>query len=103
MSDKSFAVTIKVKNTGTLDGTETVQVYFRRTADTEGPQKTLCGYQQVNLKTGEAQTVTITLPRKNLETWDAKSNTMRFVPGQYQLMIGSSSADANLLKINTKL
>jgi beta-glucosidase len=103
VSDKSVAVTIKVKNTGKLDGTETVQVYFRRTADTEGPQKTLCGYQQVNLKTGEAQTVTITLPRKNLETWDAKSNTMRFVPGQYQLMIGSSSADANLLKINTKL
>ena len=103
VSDKSVAVTIKVKNTGKLDGTETVQVYFRRTADTEGPQKTLCGYQQVNLKTGEAQTVTITLPRKNLETWDAKSNTMRFVPGQYQLMIGSSSAEANLLKINTKL
>ena len=36
-------------------------------------------------------------------SWDAKSNTMHFIPGQYQLMIGSSSADANLLKINTKL
>ena len=103
VNDKSVTVTTKVKNTGKLDGTETVQIYFRRTADTEGPQKTLCGYQQVNLKAGETRTVTITLPRKNLESWDAKSNTMHFIPGQYQLMIGSSSADTNLLKINTKL
>ena len=103
VNDKSVTVTTKVKNTGKLDGTETVQIYFRRTADTEGPQKTLCGYQQVNLKAGKTRTVTITLPRKNLESWDAKSNTMHFIPGQYQLMIGSSSADTNLLKINTKL
>lgn len=103
VNDKSVTVTTKVKNTGKLDGTETVQIYFRRTADTEGPQKTLCGYQQVNLKAGETRTVTITLPRKDLESWDAKSNTMHFIPGQYQLMIGSSSADTNLLKINTKL
>lgn len=103
VNDKSVTVTTKVKNTGKLDGTETVQIYFRRTVDTEGPQKTLCGYQQVNLKAGETRTVTITLPRKNLESWDAKSNTMHFIPGQYQLMIGSSSADTNLLKINTKL
>lgn len=99
----AIVVTAKVRNTGKRDGIETVQLYFRRTADTEGPQKTLCGYQQVGLKAGEERTVTMTIPRKNLESWDAKSNTMHFIPGQYQLMIGSSSADANLLKINTKL
>ena len=99
----TIVVTTKVRNTGKCEGTETVQLYFRRTADIDGPQKTLCGYQQVNLKAGETRTVTITLPRKNLESWDAKSNTMHFIPGQYQLMIGSSSADTNLLKINTKL
>lgn len=99
----TIVVTTKVRNTGKCEGTETVQLYFRRTADTDGPQKSLCGYQQVCLKAGEERTVTIALPRKRLETWDAKSNTMRFVPGLYQLMIGSSSADTNLLKINTKL
>ena len=103
VSGNNVVVSVKVINTGKQDGIETVQLYFRRTADTDGPQKTLCGYQQVNLKVGEERMVTITLPRKNLETWDAKSNTMRFVPGQYQLMVGSSSDDAKLLKINTKL
>jgi beta-glucosidase len=99
----SVAVTFKIKNTGKTDGTETAQVYFRRTADTEGPLKTLCGYQQVNLKAGEERKVTITLPRKSLETWDAQTNTMRFVPGQYQFMVGASSADSSLQKINAKL
>ena len=103
VSGNNVVVSVKVRNTGKQDGIETIQLYFRRTADTDGPQKTLCGYQQVNLKVGEERMVTITLPRKNLETWDAKSNTMRFVPGQYQLMVGSSSDDAKLLKINTKL
>ena len=65
--------------------------------------KTLCGYQQVSLKAGQTRTVIITLPKKQLESWDAQTNTMRFVPGQYQLMVGSSSADSALLKINAKL
>ena len=99
----SVAVTFKIKNTGKTDGTETAQVYFRRTADTEGPLKTLCGYQQVNLKAGEERKVTITLPRKSLETWDAQTNTMRFMSGQYQFMVGASSADSSLQKINAKL
>jgi beta-glucosidase len=99
----AVALTFTMKNTGKVDGTETAQVYFRRTADKEGPLKTLCGYQQVSLKAGQTRTVTITLPKKQLESWDAQTNTMRFVPGQYQLMVGSSSADSALLKINAKL
>ena len=96
-------VSVKVKNTGKKDGTETVQYYFRRTADTAGPLKTLCGYQQVSLKAGEERIVTITLPRQRLETWDAQTNTMRFQPGLYQLMAGPSSADAALQKISIRL
>ena len=96
-------VSIKVKNTGKAEGTETVQYYFRRTADTAGPLKTLCGYQQVSLKAGEERIATIILPRQRLETWDAQTNTMRFQPGQYQLMAGPSSADASLQKISIRL
>ena len=99
----SVTVTVKVKNTGKMDGTETVQLYFRRTADQAGPLKTLCGYQQVYLKAGEERNVTMTIPRQRLETWDAQSNTMRFQSGQYQLMAGSSSADNTLQKTNIKL
>ena len=98
LNGKQVEVSVTVKNTGKTAGTETVQVYFRRTADKEGPLKTLCGYQQVSLQPGESRTVTISLPSKSLETWDAQSNTMRLQPGEYELAVGGSSADAALLK-----
>ena len=96
---KNQQVQVRVKNTGERDGIETVQVYIRRTADKEGPKKTLRAYKQVQLKAGEQQTVAISLPRQSFEGWDAATNTMRVVPGQYELMVGSSSADADLQRI----
>ena len=103
LGNNDVEVSVTVKNTGKKDGIETVQYYFRRTSDTEGPLKTLCGYQQVHLKAGERRTVTTVIPRQQLESWDNASNTIRFVPGQYQMMAGPSSADHSLLKINVKL
>lgn len=96
-------LTVTIKNTGKVDGTETAQIYFRRTADKEGPLKTLCAYQQITLKADESRNVSFNLPKKQLDSWDIQTNTMRFVPGQYQLMVGSSSADNALLNINVKL
>ncbi len=98
-SYKDGKVKLTVKNTGSMDGTEVVQVYIRNTADTEGPLKTLRAYQRVTLKAGESRTVSIDLPRDRFEGWDAKTNTMRVVPGRYELMAGSSSADKDLKKV----
>ncbi len=98
-SYKDGKVKLTVKNTGTMDGTEVVQVYIRNTADTEGPLKTLRAYQRVTLKASESRMVSIDLPRDRFEGWDAKTNTMRVVPGRYELMVGSSSADKDLKKV----
>ena len=92
-------VRVNVKNTGSVDGTEVVQVYIRNLADTAGPLKTLRGYQRVSLKAGESKTVDIDFPRDRFEGWDVKTNTMRVVPGRYELMAGASSADKDLKKI----
>ena len=93
-------VRVRVTNTGRRPGTETVQVYLRRKADTDGPLKSLRAYQQVELNAGESRTLTIDLPRRRFETWDTATNTMRVVPGVYELMVGSSSADRDLLRID---
>ncbi len=95
---KDVVISINVTNTGLREGLETVQVYWRNIADVKGPLKTLCAYQQVSLKAGEQKTVSMTLPRKSFEGWDEKSNTMRVVPGQYEVMVGTSSADRDLQK-----
>ena len=92
-------VRVNVKNTGLREGTEVVQVYLRNTADTEGPLKTLRGYERVRLLPGEQKTVEIDMPHDRFEVWDSQTNTMRVVPGQYELMVGSSSADKDLKKI----
>ena len=92
-------VRVSVKNTGTRQGLETVQVYLRNLNDPNGPLKSLRAYTQVSLDPGQAKTVTIDLPRERFEGWDVKTNTMRVVPGRYELMVGSSSADKDLKKI----
>ena len=96
---KNNKVRVTVKNTGEREGTEVVQVYVRNTADKEGPLKTLRAYNRVSLNPGEAKTIDIDLPRSRFEGWDVKTNTMRVVPGKYEVMVGNSSADKDLKRI----
>jgi len=100
---KNNKVQVSVKNTGAMAGLETVQVYIRNIADVEGPLKTLRAYQQVQLAPGEAKTIAIDLPRNSFEGWDTQTNTMRIVPGKYEIMVGNSSADKDLKKITINL
>ena len=100
---KNGKVTVKVKNTGKNYGTETVQLYIRRTADTEGPDKSLRGYARVDLKPGESKTVELPMPRENFKNWDEQSQTMAVVPGEYQIMVGNSSSDNDLKSIKVSL
>ena len=102
-SDGSVEVTAIVKNTGKREGTEIVQVYLRRPGDVGGPLKTLRGYARVNLQPGEQQTVTIDLPRERFEWWDAQSNTMRVLPGKYEVLVGTSSADKDLKALTVNI
>jgi len=95
---KNNKVQVRVRNTGDKEGLETVQVYIRNLNDANGPLKTLRAYQQVSLKPSEVKTVSIDLPRSSFEGWDVKTNTMRVVPGRYELMVGNSSADGDLKK-----
>ena len=96
---KNGKLQVKVSNTGSRHGLETIQVYIRRMADTEGPLKSLRAYRKVELAPGETKTIDIPLPRNSFEGWDASNNTMRVVPGKYEVMVGHSSADKDLQKI----
>ncbi len=99
----SGKITVKVSNTGKRDGVEIVQAYMRNTADTAGPLKSLRGFARVSLNAGETKTVKIDFPRKSFEGWDVETNTMRVVPGRYDIMVGTSSADKDLNKISVDI
>ena len=96
-------VRVAVTNTGDRDGDEVVQVYMRRPGDRQGPLKTLRAYQRVSVKAGETQYVEMEFPRERFENWDAQTNTMRVVPGNYELLVGTSSADSDLKRITVKI
>ena len=96
-------IKVRVKNTGKVAGTEVVQVYMRRPADADGPNKTQRGYARVTLAPGESRDVVIDFPKHLFENWDDKEQEMRVVPGEYDLMVGSSSADRDLKRIKVKI
>lgn len=96
----SGTVSVDIANTGKRDGTAVVQVYLRRPADVDGPQKTLRAFQRVDLAKGEHKTVAVALPRDRFEWWDTSTNTMRVLPGEYQVMTGLHSADPEM-KVET--
>lgn len=100
---KKGVLTVQVANIGSREGDEVVQVYIKRTADSAGPAKTLRAFKRVNVKAGEKQTVEIELPRDQFETWDEGSNTMRVMPGAYEIFVGNASDDAKMKKIKVRL
>lgn len=100
---KKGVVSVPVTNTGKREGKTVVEVYVKNTADTEGPLKSLRGFTKVSLKPGETQMVSIDLPRKAFEGWDASTNSTRVVPGTYQVYVGASSLDADLKTLQVKM
>ena len=102
-SYKNGKITVDVSNTGKLDGDEIVQVYLRHTKDNDGPIKSLRGFKRVSIKAGETKRVEIDMPKENFETWDASTNTMRVIGGEYDIMVGNSSIDADLKHIKIEL
>lgn len=102
-SYKNGKISVDVSNTGKLDGYEVVQVYLRHTKDNDGPIKSLRGFKRVSIKAGETKRVEIDMPKENFETWDASTNTMRVIGGEYDIMVGNSSIDADLKHIKIVL
>ena len=96
-------VTIPVTNTGSRDGSETMQLYIRNLQDANGPLKSLRAFQRVNVKAGQTETVTLQLTSKSFEFWDDETNTMRVKPGKYELLYGTSSQDGALQSVETIL
>ena len=89
-------LTVPVSNTGDRAGDEVVQVYLRKNNDIDGPVKTLRAFRRVHIPAGETTQIDFDLKEKDLEWWDEASNIMRVTPGDYEVLVGSNSADAAL-------
>ena len=97
--DGSVTVSVDVKNTGERAGSEVVQLYIRDlVSSVTRPVKELKGFEKVWLAPGESRTVTFTITPALLRFWNVG---MKYVvePGDFSIMIGTSSRDEDLKKL----
>jgi beta-glucosidase len=86
-------VSVRVKNTGSRDGDEVVQVYVNYpNSKVERPAKQLKGFKRTFIKAGEEKTIEITIAPDELAYWDVDKHKFVVEQGAVNLMIGSSSA-----------
>lgn len=84
-------INVTIKNTGVIDGTETVQAYVK--AKKEGaPNAQLKGIKKVFLKAGEEKTVSFYLPAQSFMLFD-ENGIAQYVAQGYEISIGGSQPD----------
>ena len=89
-------LTVPVTNTGSREGTETVQVYVKAFDYPEAPIKSLKGFQKLSLDAGQTATATITLDGESFEYYDESIDELSTRPGRYQILYGNSSLEKDL-------
>ena len=92
----SRSLVVPVTNRGTVDGVETVQMYLRKPDDPDGPVKTLRGFCRVSVPAGRTVDAVIPLTDDTFLWWDEEAGDMVPVRGEYDILYGTSSADAAL-------
>jgi beta-xylosidase len=92
------AVSVRVTNTGSIAGTEVVQLYGRDVVGSvTRPVAQLLGYQRVQLEPGESVTVRFSVPAARLAFSD-RTNTRIVEPGELDLWVGTSAQRAAELR-----
>ncbi len=85
---------IEVTNSGNRTGDEVVQLYFRdKESSVIRPDKQLVGFERISLKPGESKTVCFNVAAEELAYWDINTRNWMVEPGEFEVMIGSSSRD----------
>jgi len=95
-TNETIEITIPVSNQGKRDGIEIVQIYVRKVNDPDGPLKSLKGFQRVMVAAGKTGQAVINLPYNAFEFFDRPSGKMTVTAGDYEVLYGNSSDDADL-------
>ncbi len=92
---EGLEIQAQVKNTGDRPGKETVQLYLEDVVSVATPVKQLRGFAKLAIDPGETKTCTFRLTSDDLALFD--KDLKRVVePGQFRVMVGSSSEDIHL-------
>jgi len=88
------SVSVEVKNVGSRAGDEVVQLYLRdRFASVVRPRLELKRFERLSLEPGESRRVTFELGHDALAFYDITTQGWLMEPGEFEIMVGSSSED----------
>jgi beta-glucosidase len=97
-SQGNVEVSFDIKNTGDRKGDEVVQLYLKDLLSSVTTYESqLRGFERVSLLPGEKRTIRFTLRPDDLSILDKNMN-WTVEPGQFEVVIGSSSVDEKLKK-----
>ena len=97
MAADEQGISLTVTNTGSVAGTEIVQLYVaKKNSELFRPEKELKGFARVTLAPGEKQRITIMLDDKAFRFWNVKANRWEIEGGEYELLVGASVEDIRL-------
>ncbi|MBL7740910.1 MAG: beta-glucosidase BglX [Chitinophagaceae bacterium] len=98
--NQTLTASVIVTNTGSKDGKEVVQLYIRDiVGSVTRPVKELKGFQKIELKAGEAKTISFNITTNDLKfyNYDLKYD---WEPGDFLIMIGGNSKEVKSGKVN---
>ena len=91
-----YDVTVTVKNTGTHEGKEVVELYISAPDNKAAnkPAKELKAFAKTKLlKPGESETLTLSITAPELASFDEAASAWVVAEGEYQFLVGASSQD----------
>lgn len=101
--DDELTVKVKVANVGDMAGKESVQLYLAAPGNSmDKPSMELKGFAKTgSLAAGQSQVLEMTLDARSLASFDTERSAWVIEPGEYEVMIGASSADIKLRALFT--
>ncbi|WP_333599703.1 beta-glucosidase BglX [Flavobacterium sp.] len=94
--NETIQVTLDITNTGKYAGEEVVQLYLQdKFGSVVRPIEELKDFQKIKLTAGETKTIKFVIDNQKLAFYNQKLE-FKSEPGDFNLMIGSSSADIRL-------
>ena len=102
-ASESLKASVTVTNRGPYDGDEVVQLYIRdEYGSVTRPVKELKAFRRISLKNGESTKVEFDITPEMLQCWGS-SEKWSVEPGDFTILLGSSSADSDLTSLQLKV
>jgi beta-glucosidase len=102
-SGGQLTIDVSIENCGDCDGVEIVQLYIRDVvASVTRPTKQLKGFTRIPCVRGEQRRITFHVDYDDLALYDAQ-HRWRVEPGEYEVCVGSSSREEDLVRASFSL